>query len=199
VTTALTGRAAGYSFLELLFVVTLVGILTATAIPTVLAGVDDSRAYGAARYVAAQLQLARMQATSRAAHVAVRFEPSGGTFQFAVYADGNANGVRTTDVQLGTDRRIQAPIQLNNQFPGVDFGVLPGLPAVDSSSAPPDGDPIKLGASNMVSFSPIGSATSGSVYVLGRNHSQYVVRVLGETGRIRVLKFDAGTRKWISL
>jgi hypothetical protein len=47
-----------------------------------------------------------------------------------------------------------------------------------------------------LTFSPIGTATSGSLYVRGPRSAQYVIRIFGETGRTRTLKFDARTRQW---
>jgi hypothetical protein len=76
----------------------------------------------------------------------------------------------------------------------VDFGVQAGLPAVDDSGLP-GGDPIRLGASNLASFSSNGTATSGSVYIRGR-HAQYVVRVFGATAKVRILKFDRAANQW---
>jgi hypothetical protein len=48
----------------------------------------------------------------------------------------------------------------------------------------------------MLSLGPDGTASSGSVYLHGRR-LQYAVRVLGATGRTRVLRFDRGTGRWI--
>lgn len=189
-------RAAGYSILELLFVVALAVTLTAVAIPQVLAGVDGARARGAARYLATRFYDARSEAAARSTSVGLRFEPDGTGFRFTTYIDGNGNGIRTADIQRRIDPAMKGPERLRDQFAGVDFGVLPGLPAIDSSSDPPGSDPIRIGTSRIVSFSPIGSCTSGTVYLLGRNAQQYAVRLLGETGRIRVLRFDAGTGKW---
>jgi hypothetical protein len=50
-----------------------------------------------------------------------------------------------------------------------------------------------------VSFAPQGSASSGSIYVLGRAGSQYVIRVFGETGKTRILRYDAALRRWMPL
>jgi hypothetical protein len=85
---------------------------------------------------------------------------------------------------------------LSAQFSGVDFSALPGLPPIDAGSTAPGADPIRLGRGNSISFTPLGTATSGSVYVLGRGGAQYAVRVFGETGRTRVLKFDPRLRSW---
>jgi glutamate synthase domain-containing protein 3 len=58
-------------------------------------------------------------------------------------------------------------------------------------------DPVRLGASNLLSFTPLGTATSGSVFVRGRDGSQFAIRVLGATGRVRVQRFVVHSRTWI--
>ena len=48
----------------------------------------------------------------------------------------------------------------------------------------------------MVTFTPLGTATAGSLYVRGKHNVQSVVRIFGETGRTRLLKFTRGSRTW---
>jgi len=187
--------SSGYSALELLFATTLVAILSSVAVPQMLAAVDESRTIGAVRYLASRLQRARMEAVLRSAVVCLRFTTDASGYTFAVYVDGNGNGVLATDIQHGTDRLVNTPERLSDRFLGVDVGVLPNVPAIDAGSAPPNGDPLKLGASNAVSFSPQGTSSSGSVYVRGRGRTQYAIRVFGETGRVRVLRFNASTNQ----
>jgi len=186
----------GYSVIEFLFVTSLCLTLGAIAVPQTLAGLDDIRAESAARYVATRLQRARMEAVMHSAAVAVQFTQTAGGFTYAMYVDGNRNGVLARDIQRGADRRLGAVERLPDQFPGVDFGALLGLPAVDSGSAPPGSDPIRLGAGNVVSFSATGTASPGSIYIRGRGTAQFVVRILGVTGKTRVLKFDGRSRLW---
>jgi hypothetical protein len=45
-------------------------------------------------------------------------------------------------------------------------------------------------------MSPDGTATAGTVYLHGRR-SQYAVRILGTTGRMRVLQYKAAAHTWI--
>lgn len=187
---------AAYSFIELVFVVGLAATLSAAAVPQMLSSLDDMRTGGAARYVSGRLQQTRMEAVARSRAAAMRFTRAGEAYSFTVYIDGNRDGVRARDIQAGTDSPIQAPERLPDRFSGVDFGALPGLPPVDSSSAPPGADPLRLGSSDMVSFSPLGTATTGSLYIRGRHNAQYVVRIFGETGKTRVLKFSPRSGEW---
>jgi len=78
----------------------------------------------------------------------------------------------------------------------VRFGLLPGLPDVDGVA---DGgtEGVRIGTARMLTLSPNGTATSGTLYVQGRR-AQYAVRVLGATGRTRILKYDTGAGTWIS-
>ena len=113
-----------------------------------------------------------------------------------LFQDGNGNGVRTRDIQRGADRQIQAPERLRDQFTGIDFGTLPGLPPIDPAGSPPGDDPIRLGSSDILTFSALGTSSSGSLYIRGRRTAQYVIRILGESGKTRLLKFDSNARQW---
>jgi hypothetical protein len=185
--------------LETLFVVSCSVIAMAVAVPQVLAALDDFRAFGAARYVCSRLQLTRMEAVTRTANTAIRFTQSGSSYAYAVYSDGNDNGVLSREIQRGIDPEIRQAESLPLLFQGVDFGAIPGLPAVDDSSTPPGSDPIRIGNSNMVAFTAQGTSTPGSLYIRGRRQTQYVIRVFGDTGKTRILKFDLRTRAWRQL
>lgn len=184
----------GYSLLELLFAAGLAVTVGGMAAPQLLSGLDDYRTAGAARYISARMQRARMEAVMRSTEVAMQFTQAGRSYTYAVYRDGNRNGVRTRDIQSGADTPVGSEERLPDHFTGVDFGVQAATPAADGG-APPGGDPIKLGASNLASFSSSGTASSGSVYIRGR-HAQYVVRIFGITGKVRILKFDRTTNVW---
>ena len=118
---------------------------------------------------------------------------------YGTYVDGNGDGVRASDIKKGTDRRLGAIERLPDNYAGVDFGLLPGLPPVDPGSPAPGTDPIKLGSGNLLSYSAIGTSSAGSLYIRGRSKAQYTIRILGDTGRVRVLKFDPRSRRWKGL
>ena len=186
----------GFTFAELLFALGVASVFTAAATPQLLAGLDEWRTRGAVRYLSSRLYRARMEAAIRNVDTAVRFVVVGNTFEYVTVVDGNGNGVRTADLQSGVDRTVDHTERLADKFAGVDFGALPGLPAVDPSGTAPGADPIRLGSSDMVTFTPLGSSSPGSLYVRGRGRVQYVLRMFAETGRIRVLRYYPGTREW---
>jgi Tfp pilus assembly protein FimT len=162
-------------------------VLAAAAVPQLTAGVERARASGAARYLAGRLSFARSQAVARSANVALVLAAEGSTFTVAMYADGNGNGVRTRDISAGLDPLIEKPVRLSDLFPHV---VLSLNDPADTST--PD-------TSALMSFSPIGTASSRTLYLHGRDDSQYAVRVLGATGRTRVLRYVASTREWVEV
>jgi hypothetical protein len=186
--------AAGFSAVEIVFVAALTTTLAGVTVPPVLRTLDDFRAVGAARYLASRLQRARMEAIRRSANVAVHFTTDS---EFATYVDGNANGVLATDVRSGMDWQLGAVERLGAAFQGVIFGTIDGLPPVESSGSPPGSEPIHLGPSNSASFSPMGTSSSGSVYLRSRTR-QLVVRIYGDTGKTRILQFDEHNRQWRS-
>jgi len=193
----MTWRSAqGYSLIETIFVAGLAATITAIAVPQIWAGLDDYRASGAARYMATRLQRTRMEAIARSAAVGMRFVRSGGSYAHAEFVDGNRNGVLSRDIDSGVDRPLRPPERLSEQFTGVDFGTLPDVPPIDAGSTAPGTDPIRLGRADIATFTPDGTATTGTLYIVGRHGAQYAVRIFGETGKTRLLKFDRRAARW---
>lgn len=146
------------------------------------------------RYVEGRIIDARMEAVKRSTAVALRFELFEGEYLYRTYVDGNGNGVRTADIQRGTDRALTALERLGDNFPGVRFALIPAVPDLDGSAS---GDAVRVGASHILTMAPNGTSSSGTLYIRGRS-GQFAVRVLGATGRTRVLRYDTGAGRWIA-
>jgi len=189
-------RAGGLTLIEVLFAAAVATVLAGVALPLAGSAIDELRTLAAARYLAGRIVYSRMDAIARSTSVALRFEPSSPDYAFTPYADGNGNGVRAADIHRGVDPPVGVSHQLGDNFAGVRFGLLPGLPDVDGGA---DGgtEGVRIGTARMLTLSPNGTATSGTLYVHGRR-AQYAVRVLGATGRTRILKYDTGAGTWIS-
>ena len=177
----------GFTLIDVLVTAALVTILLGMTIPQVTIGLERARARAAARYLTSQMALARTQAVGRGAVVALRFQQQEEGIRLSVVVDGNRNGVLTRDIDNGVDRTIQPPVRLEELFPGV----IVGVPAESSEHA------VQLGGTEILSFTPDGTATSGSVYLLGRDASRFAVRVLGVTGRVRLQHFDTRSGSWV--
>jgi prepilin-type N-terminal cleavage/methylation domain-containing protein len=192
------GRSPGFSLIELLFSMAIAGTVTAMAVPQGLRALDDFRARSAARWLATRALDARFAAIAHRQASGMRFEPASPDYRITSVADGNGNGLRTAEIGRGIDRTLTEPERLDMHFSGVAFGILDGVPDADGQPVS-SSDGVRLGTSKLLSMNPDGTASSGTLYLHGRERSQYAVRVLGVTGRIRVLKFDFVKGIWIDV
>jgi hypothetical protein len=187
----------GVTLLEVLLTVSLIVTAVAVAVPLTRDVIDDIRTAMAARYLEGRIVDARMHAVKRAARVGLRFVADPDDYQIGEYVDGNANGLRTAEIVAGVDFEISPPRRIGQHFPGVRFGLRAHVPDLDGIRASADGDGVRIGTSRILSMGPDGTATAGTLYLRGRR-GQYAVRVLGATGRTRVLRYDAGTDTWVT-
>ena len=127
----LCGLTPGFTILELLFVLAIAGTLTTIAVSQSLRALDDFRARSAARYLAQRLGDARLGAIKRSFAHGLRFETGSPDYRITSVVDGNANGLRTSDLQSGIDRTLTPPELLASHFEGVAFGILDGVPDAD--------------------------------------------------------------------
>jgi Tfp pilus assembly protein FimT len=151
-------------------------VLGTLAVPHALAMIQRPRAHAAARYLASRLIQARTEAVLRSATVALRLTRDPGGVSLEAFVDGNRNGVRARDIENGIDPSTGEPIRLTDLFPGV---------ALTFSTA-----------TGVMSFTAVGTSTSGSIYLRGADGSEYCVRVLGATARTRVLRYESASREW---
>ncbi len=186
----------GAALIDIVFTCGLVGLIAAIAIPTLDATRERDGARMAALHLATRIQGARLEALKRNATVSLRFDPID-VGRFGMYVDGDGDGVLQRDIDVGTDSALMPDTRLADYFADVRFRIANDVPEPDGSGVLPAGsDPLRLGASNFLSFNPFGSATSGTIYLAGQAGTQVCVRVLGATGRVRVLWFDAASRAW---
>jgi len=190
-------RGQGFTLLELLLTLGIATTIIGMAVPLTADALDEMRGSMAARYVQSRILDARMDAVKRSSRVGLRFESQGDDFRFAEYLDGNANGIRSADIADGTDPELRPRERLADQFAGVSFGLRANVPDVDGTRSPTRQEGVRVGVTRILSVGPDGTATSGTLYLHGRR-SQYAVRVLGATGRTRVLRFDSGGQQWIA-
>jgi prepilin-type N-terminal cleavage/methylation domain-containing protein len=188
----------GFTFLELLAATTVMVIIVGSAIPMAHASLDRSRTSGAATYVAARIAMARFEAVRRSKFVAVQFVNSGDGYSLRTFVDGNRNGVLARDIDRGIDLPLTSPERLAYRFDGVDFGIHPFVTNPDPGEAFDVNDPVQIGNTTLLSFNPQGSSTSGTLFIRGRQGTQFAVRVLGPTGRSRILHFRSSDGRWLT-
>jgi type II secretion system protein H len=189
----------GFTLLELLTVIAILGMVAATAVPSWM----TLRRRAAVRSAAAEIRMVfhatRARAIARSDHAGLRFTRNGSQWQFAVYDDGDADGVRNDDIAARIDRCVIPPQHLFQQPQLVSIGLLPNeIRDPDGDRLRPTDAPIQFGRSAICSFSPMGSSTSGTIYLTDDGGSLYAVRVYGATAKIRLLRYDAALRRWES-
>jgi type II secretory pathway pseudopilin PulG len=180
-------KQAGHSLVEMVVALAIFMLLCAVAAPSLKAYSVEAQLLGVARQFKEQFLYARSLAVRSGQETAIRFEqtPEGATY--SVYEDGNFNGVRSADIARGTDRRVRGPFLLTSGAPDVRIAINPGVPAVPPNRGTlTTDDPIRFGRSNMVSFSPMGTASPGSFYLAGLGR-QAAVRVAPGSARVSVL------------
>jgi hypothetical protein len=193
----LRGEAgAGFTAVELLLALALVATLAGIAVPLTTTAMDDVRTTAAVRYIAGRIVDARVDALRRSTRVALRFESTGPSYVIATYADGNQNGVRTAEIADGTDPLLSRGEPLEHHFAGVRFALAAGVPDLDGVRQGNESDGVRVGAARILTLSPDGTATPGTLYVRGAR-GQCAVRVLGATGRTRIFKYHAGAGEWM--
>ena len=191
-------RASGFSLLELLIVIAIIGLTVSVATPSWL----NLRRRNAVRSASAEIgsifRLVRSRAVSQSRYSGVKFTQAAGDWQYALYDDGDGDGIRNDDIAKGVDRRV-TPARYLWQQPALVTVALPPFVKVD-----PDGAAVKAGApavqfgtSTICSFSPVGQSTSGTIYLCDRGGSAWAVRVFGGTARVRLLRYEAAKKKWV--
>lgn len=189
-------KERGHTLVEMVIVVLILVIFGTLSVPHIRAYSEEVHLLGAGHVFRGEFRKARSMAVMRGLNTALRFESlAGGGWSLSTYADGNRNGVLSADIAKGIDRRVLGPRQLTTGAGDVRVAINPGTPAVPPDRGTLDpADPIRFGHSNMLSFSPLGTATPGTFYLAGA-HAQAAVRVTPGTARVRLLVCRGG--RWI--
>ncbi len=176
--------------------------LAAALLATTASGAFQLQAALAVRSAAAELAAtffrARALATTMGVTVGVKFRSDGGRYEWALYRDGNGNGVRTAEINSGVDRSLGLAVA----WPRSDVrpGILTGTPVPDPSSPGRNldrvEDPIRFNNSDICSFSPVGESTPGSVYLWDGRDRMAVVRIFGRSAKVRTLYYFRGEKSW---
>lgn len=190
---------SGFTLIELLVVLAIAAFVLALGLPPLLRTTAKLRVTTAAHEVAGALRHTRIRAVRHSTHVALRLTRRRGRVYWAVYADGDGDGVRTRDIRRGTDPQLESPLPLRR----MDGGVRPGFPPGPTPRDPGGhgrlgrpNDPLRFGRSDLVSFGPLGTSTSGTLYLTDGRQWTAGVRVYGTTGKVKVILYDPETEEW---
>jgi hypothetical protein len=186
----------GVALVDVVVVCAVSAVIGTIAIPTIQGLRERDNVRSAAQFLGQRMQHARLEALKRNVTVAFRFDPDD-LGRVGSFVDGDGDGVTQRDIDTGTDYRLAPDARLDDTFDAVRLQIASDLPEPEGGGTLAEGsDPVRIGSTNLVSFSPLGSATSGTIYLAGQRGLQACVRIMGSTGRMRVLWFDPGAREW---
>lgn len=189
--------ARGVALIDVVCAIAICLVMGAMAVPVIGGTLDREHVVVGARYLAGQVQRARLEALRRGATVALRLEVVDDRASARLFADGNGNGVLQRDIDRGVDLALTGLDWLDDHARDVSLRINQQVADIDGSGSLDAGsDPLRIGNTSLLAFSPLGSSTSGSLYVSSPRGPQMAIRVYGATGRVRVLMFDAQARQW---
>ena len=190
----------GYTLVELVTVLAILAMAVAVAFPAAAMLRDGGRAAAGARTMATILSAQRWKSVAGHRIRGLQFRKVGSGWSWREVADGNGNGLRTAEITRGIDPVLTEDNALWRQVPDVTLGIPPGGPYPE---APPGteklsagDDPVRFGRSDLVSFGPGGSASSGTLYVTDGRRGLFAVVLFGPTARLRVWRFNPEERRW---
>ncbi len=190
----------GFTLVELLAVLAIVAMAVAVALPAAATLRDQGRAAAGARTIATLLSAQRWKSVAGHRVRGLQFRKTGTGWSWREVADGNGNGLRAAEIARGVDPVLGKDDVLERLVPDVTLGIPPGgsypeaPPGTDTLRA--GDDPVRFGRSTLVSFSPVGSASSGTIYVTDGRRGFFAVVLFGPTARLRVWRYRPAERRW---
>lgn len=190
-------RDRGASLLEVVVTLAVASTLAAASVVDFSAATARVRAASAARFLLATFRSARVDAARRGTAVGLRFARDTAGMSFTTHLDSDGDGLTGDDLRDGTDPPLGAPRRLEEDFPGVGIAIRSDVTEVDgSASIAAGGDAVRLGPRDVITFTPDGASSGGTVYLSGADGTVYAVRVQSSTGRSRMLVFNGATGRW---
>jgi hypothetical protein len=191
-------HCGGVSTLELVIGIALAGALDAATASGAFQLQSALAVRSAAAELAATFFRARAYALTHGVTVGIKFRRDGGRYEWALYRDGNGNGVRTTEIASGVDRSLGLSLvwPRTDVRPGILTGAAVPDPGSPGSRLDRPEDPIRFGSSDICSFTPVGESTPGSVYLWDGRDRMAVVRIFGRSAKVRTLYYFRGEKSW---
>lgn len=192
--------ATGFSLAESVLVLALCGLSLLTVWPALGRMRAAAMSAAGARHIAVLVQALRFKSAADGASRGLRFAHDERGWWWVEVRDGNGNGIRSAEVANGIDPTVGAPDRLERVVAGITVGFPPGgsfpkIPPGQGTIADLE-DPVQLGSADILSVSPLGTATGGTIYVTDRHDRLFAVVVYGATGRVRVWRYDAEGQVW---
>jgi prepilin-type N-terminal cleavage/methylation domain-containing protein len=196
---AMRAHTRGSSLLEVLLVMAILGVLAGLGVPNLLEASRRQRLDLAAAELRSSMYLARALAIRHGVNAAVKFQVVDGKLAFALFRDGDGDGVMNADIRAGIDPPHGTVHFVLVAGTDIRFGFPPGRaprdPGDPSRRLDRLDDPIRFNSSDLASFDPWGGATPGTAY-LTNGHDLLALRIPGRSSRVRKIAYDPVLERW---
>jgi Tfp pilus assembly protein FimT len=211
----------GFSAVELLIVVVLVGITTALAIPQLVSQRRLMRSVGASKQIAAQMRYARQQAMSQRQAITFQYDD---TVKQIKIIDSNVTGIGADGIYGTADDAVNLAGYPNSAGSSVattvplasaglasselNYGIptSPALPTTALGDGVTKTDISGTGNKLNITFQPDGSVRDSSgnyvnfaLYIYNNSMpsaTASAISVLGATGRVKIWRYDPSANKY---
>ena len=188
---------SGATLIELLTVLGIIGIVVGVSIPRFATYRRHNSVVVAANEFRGIFRFVRSRAIAKGRHAGVKFVKSGSDWTYSLYDDGDGDGIRNDDIAKGIDRRWAGPFRVGRESALARVALPPTvIRDPDGDLLHPTDSAVQFGNSTICSFAPVGNATPGSIYLVDGSGEVYCVRVYGSVGKVRMLRYNGGSRKW---
>ena len=186
-----TKNVSGFTMLDIMIAVAIIGILAAIAVPAILSWVPDHRLRAEARNLYSNLQRAKMAAIRNNQQWRVYFNNAVSPGQYFLCSDPGANNIWDGPAAMGGDDNVQMTVNLSGLH-GVDYGNGAATNQIDGGMF---GSAIDY-ATLATAFNARGTVNLlGYVYLSNSNGTCYAVGTPSPAGLISLRRW--GGNAWL--
>ncbi len=176
-------NSSGFSFVELMVVIAIVGILSAISLPSFFKSLPEKRLKGVARILYADLQKARLLAVKNNDNITVNFDTTAGSYS---YLDD-------------TGQLYLPPNDLSEILTEQGAGVVYGCNATSNntwreSTETPDDTVPSNGVTDDITFTNTGTSNQQDIYLQSQNNQEVCYAVSTTSfGAVKIRRFNGST------